>query len=632
MKKCITLAFAYVLALVFSGSTYAQNLVANPGFEQYNICPSAIGMLNGNVTGWVSPTSFGTPDLFNGCTISAECGMPNNIFGYQRAHGGKGMAGIITWEAEYDNGVFTDHFSEYLQTELQQPLQAGKNYCVTFFVSNAMTNGVFSANKTYLAVDEVGVHFSANKVQSNTARTLSLPYHIMNTSGRFITDSAGWTKISTLYTATGTEKFMTIGVFTNANNPPNFIKMDPAATGYKYHSYLYLDDVSVEQINPADTIKASFDTTYCNPGILPISLKSKRADGIYSWNTGASTEAINVSSDSTYLCYTYTNCRWYVDTFRVKYDPQGYLDLPREAINCSNSPVTLKAGKKFKSYQWNTGATIDSITVETPGKYIVTVSGDCGVQSDTVDVFIQPPTPSPEVRDTMICAGTENVVLNVKGSNVNWYTSKNGSGGYVHQLPVNSNLLGTRTYFISQTIGKCESERVPLSIYVKYKPKDELSPQSVMCERYRDTIGVQLPDVSYRWNTGYNSCCIIPNREGKFAVNVSNECGSYTDTVNVVFSMCDTCVKMPNAFTPNMDGKNDEFKPLTICPITNFHMIIYNRWGNKIFETNDLSIGWNGRTEKDLVADNGAYVYVLEYKAGATGQTKRHSGHVLLIR
>lgn len=632
MMKFITQAFLIALAYGFSGNIYAQNLVTNPGFELYSFCPNSIGLLMGNAVGWGSPTSFGSPDLFNGCTPSTESGMPVNAFGYQWSHLGQGMAGIIAWEAEYYNGSFTNNFSEYLQTELQQPMQAGKNYCVTFFVNNAVTTGAFANNKTYIAVDEIGINFSPTKVQSSTARTLSLPYHVMNTPGRFISDSAGWTKVSTLYTATGTEKYLILGVFTNGNNPPNFKKIDPASTGTLYHSYLYIDDISIEQVTPGDTVKASFDSTYCNPDVLPISLKSRRPDGIYQWNDGATTEAINITKAGTYWCYTYTDCRWYVDTFHIKHDPLGYLNLPNEAVNCNNSPVTLKAGNKFKSYQWNTGATSDSIVVNSPGKYFVTVDGDCGVQADTVDVYIQGPTPNPVVSDTMICQDIPNPKLNVKGTNLTWYTSPGAVSGYDMQLPVNTELLGTKIYYITQRIGKCESERVPLSIYVKYRPKDELEPYISMCERYRDTIGRQLPDVSYQWNTGYNSCCIIPNKEGTFTVNVKNECGSYVDTVNVVFSICDTCIKLPNAFTPNQDGKNDEFKPIVICPVSNYHFSIYNRWGQKIFETTNPSIGWTGRDDKNIMSDNGAYVYVIDYRAGATGQNKRQSGQVLLLR
>jgi gliding motility-associated-like protein len=632
MKKFMTRAFLIAIACVFSGNTYAQNLVTNPGFEQYSFCPNSIGLLTGNAVGWGSPTAFGTPDLFNSCSISAESGMPNNAFGHQWAHGGKGMAGIIAWEADYINGTFSNNFSEYLQTELMQPMQAGKKYCVTFFVNNAVTSGPFSNDKTYLAVDEVGINFSPARVQHNTARTLSLPYNVLNTSGRFITDSGGWTKISTVYTASGNEKYMVLGVFTNGNNPPNFKKIDPAATGSKYHSYLYIDDISIEQVNPGDTVKSSFDSTYCNPNVLPISLKSKRADGVYQWNDGSTQESISVAKTGTYWCYTYTDCKWYIDTFRIHHDPLGYLNLPSEAINCNNSPVTLKAGNKFKTYQWSTGATADSIVVSAPGQYFVTVNGDCGVQTDTVNVYIQPATPNPVVSDTVICQYVQSPKLNVEGINITWYTSKGAVEGFEKPLPINSDLLGTRIFYVSQKIGKCESERVPLSVYVKYRPKDELHPYAAMCERYRDTIGKQLPDVTYRWNTGYSSCCMVPTREGIFSVNVSNECGSHTDTVKVVFSICDTCIKLPNAFTPNMDGKNDEFKPIVICPVSNYHLSIYNRWGQRIFETTDPNGSWTGLNDMGIMADNGAYVYVLDYRSGATGHSKRHKGQVLLLR
>jgi gliding motility-associated-like protein len=51
---------------------------------------------------------------------------------------------------------------------------------------------------------------------------------------------------------------------------------------------------------------------------------------------------------------------------------------------------------------------------------------------------------------------------------------------------------------------------------------------------------------------------------------------------------------MPNVFTPNNDGLNEKFVPLLFYYIKSAELIIFNRWGRKIFETNDLLNGWTG--------------------------------------
>ena len=72
------------------------------------------------------------------------------------------------------------------------------------------------------------------------------------------------------------------------------------------------------------------------------------------------------------------------------------------------------------------------------------------------------------------------------------------------------------------------------------------------------------------------------------------------------------CLDAPNAFTPNSDGLNDVFKAVSICPVKDFRMLIYNRWGEKLFESNDISYGWDGR-KNGVECHSDTYVYVISY-------------------
>ncbi|HIF14638.1 MAG TPA: gliding motility-associated C-terminal domain-containing protein, partial [Bacteroidetes bacterium] len=69
----------------------------------------------------------------------------------------------------------------------------------------------------------------------------------------------------------------------------------------------------------------------------------------------------------------------------------------------------------------------------------------------------------------------------------------------------------------------------------------------------------------------------------------------------------------PNAFTPDGDGVNDVFLPEgTFDGVKEFTMYVYNRWGEEIFISNDISVGWDGTFNKtDIMAPNGCYVYLI---------------------
>ncbi|MCF8303466.1 MAG: gliding motility-associated C-terminal domain-containing protein [Bacteroidales bacterium] len=88
---------------------------------------------------------------------------------------------------------------------------------------------------------------------------------------------------------------------------------------------------------------------------------------------------------------------------------------------------------------------------------------------------------------------------------------------------------------------------------------------------------------------------------------------------------------MPNAFSPNNDGKNDIFRPLFVfIPEGNYVFRIYNRWGELIFETRDKSRGWDGKHNGKPV-EPGTYVYQVQY-SGRQGNTHKKVGNVTLVR
>ncbi|WPQ60316.1 gliding motility-associated C-terminal domain-containing protein [Chitinophaga sancti] len=89
-------------------------------------------------------------------------------------------------------------------------------------------------------------------------------------------------------------------------------------------------------------------------------------------------------------------------------------------------------------------------------------------------------------------------------------------------------------------------------------------------------------------------------------------------------------VFVPTAFSPNGDGVNDVFRAVVHDYITNFSMVIFNRWGQRLFESRNPDIGWNG-TFKDIYLDPGGYLYVVTY-TDSKGQDRKHQGTLVLVR
>ncbi len=635
ITSCTALAIALSLCCPCTG----QNLVPNPSFETYNGCPTGISALEYSpgyvsfptVQAWVNPTQSGSADYFNACASAvSQASVPANAFGHQTARTGNGYTGIIAWEGHIQNGNMASIFGEYIQCKLTQPLTAGSTYCVSFYVNNGV-----SANATfnYVGIDGLGINLSTVKHNQPTGFTVSMPYSVSNAPGRFLADTSNWMKVTGVYKATGGEEWLTLGWFDHGA-PPAYQPVYPAVPNpaAAYRCYLYIDDISLMPVTNTDTIYTAHDTSYCTPGQVNIVLGSKVQQADYQWSTGAHTETINITGSGTYWCVANTGCVTYIDSFNIEYKPAPVLDLGKELVNCNNQPVTIQPGYPLpSSYLWSTGAQTESITVSQPGIYILTINNKCGTQTDSVHVYIQPPTPAPPPADTVICQFVQNPVISVSGDNITWYTHESGTIGNNLQPSIVTFRPGTYSLFITQTTGKCESEKSPVNVRVKYTPHEELPNKALMCENDLKVIGEHADGVSYKWNTGGSTCCVLPEKEGLYRRAASNECGSYTDTVWVYHMSCEDCITFPNAFTPVKSSANNIFCPLLKCPVDEFNIRIYNRWGNMVYQSNDITAGWNGRDQYDW-APQGVYVYEVAYRAKNRKQTQQVTGNVTLIR
>lgn len=635
MQSILRMMIALLCLAAYTAS--AQNIVPNGGFEAYSACPSTSitmpyspGFNNfPTVANWSNPVKNSSPDYLNTCAaIATGLKIPATVYGFKNAHSGNACVGIIAWEGTFQNSNLVFDYREYVQNKLSQPMQAGKQYCISFFVSPAV-NPAFNIN--FVNLQQIGIHFSANRPVDTGGYTLQLAYSIQNKVGNFMGDTAKWYKVSGVYTASGSEQWLTLGCFNNGG-VPIYQQAYPATPipGAVFRSYLFIDDVQVAKILPSDTTYIRHDTTSCDATGFSMPLAALSGANAYHWNTGAVSATCIAKDTGIYWCQSALDCGMQIDTFHIIYQPTQKLSLGNDIINCLGQPVTLKPNGTFSSFSWNTGATTPQITVATSGAYSLTASDACGTQTDSINVTIQPPTPPPIPYDTEICQGSPMPDLRVTGSNLVWYPPGGGTGSPT-QPYVLTTQYGLYTFHVAQRMGACESAAVPLNVNIIYKPAADIGDYYFLCQGVDTLIGHTYPDVNYLWNTNESVCCIQPRATGNYSLTISNNCGISTDTAFVELSPCDDCLWIPNAFTPNGDGRNDFFIPIAKCPVKDFAMKIYGRWGQEIFSTTSLGIGWNGNFDNGK-SEMGSYVYVISYTAQNTGATKHVMGNVLLIR
>lgn len=159
-------------------------------------------------------------------------------------------------------------------------------------------------------------------------------------------------------------------------------------------------------------------------------------------------------------------------------------------------------------------------------------------------------------------------------------------------------------------------------------PKD-----TFVCANDTLQLGKNNGGITYNWR-GLTDTIVNIYNSGSYFIAASDTLGCKSNyTVQVSSQNCKLCdVFLPSGFTPNGDGLNDIFKGSSHCPIAEYHLVIYNRWGKPVFESTNINVGWDGKIN-GLLAETGTYVYTVSYKNSNTENTNKIvSGTVVILR
>jgi gliding motility-associated-like protein len=109
--------------------------------------------------------------------------------------------------------------------------------------------------------------------------------------------------------------------------------------------------------------------------------------------------------------------------------------------------------------------------------------------------------------------------------------------------------------------------------------------------------------------------------------------GCSDTTVKKVFLEDRLIFYVPNTFTPDLNALNEVFSPVFYSGFDPYHykLLVFNRWGEILFESNNASVGWKGTYNGDIV-QSGTYTWKINYKMSDSAETQIAIGHVNVIR
>jgi len=201
--------------------------------------------------------------------------------------------------------------------------------------------------------------------------------------------------------------------------------------------------------------------------------------------------------------------------------------------------------------------------------------------------------------------------------------------------------------YTSLTVGPCDADLASFTVTVGPGPMANFtfSPGSVFTDDTEVTFTNTSSDASsYTWDFGDGSPTSgledpihnYPAVAGIYDITLiaTNELGC-SDTIEAHIKVKDIVLfYIPNTFTPDGNATNDKFRPVfeTGFDPYNFHMVIYNRYGEIVYESYDASAGWDGSYGSQGIIQSGIYTWSLEFKELDNDRIQQHKGHVTIIK
>lgn len=406
--------------------------------------------------------------------------------------------------------------------------------------------------------------------------------------------------------------------------------------------------IVISEPNPL-TVSAQIDPTCFGDtlGAIDITVTGGVTPYTYQWSNSETTQDIQDLGAGTYtVVVTDSNsCQTtYIDSIL---QPTA-INLTETHVNVlcygdaiGSINVTTVGGEQPYTFLWTNFQTNEDLTNIAAGNYslYVTDSDNC---KDTIDVTITQPLEALNLTSTttdVLCNGddTGSIDLSVTGGTAD-YTYLWDNGEETQDLADQS--AGTYNVVVTDANGCTETTTAVID-----EPSEPLTLTTTansVCYGTSNgeasvTASGGTPGYQYQWST--NSDDTLATVEGlvigAYSVEVTdaNGCVAIASATVELASAGEGCVtlEMPNVMTPNGDNTNDLFLPVNIFGMKDFHISIFNRWGNLMYESTSYTEGWNGMIPDGTPASDGVYFWIVNY-TDVYNTVGKMSGNLTLIR
>lgn len=373
---------------------------------------------------------------------------------------------------------------------------------------------------------------------------------------------------------------------------------------------------------PTITINASPNDTVCAG--TPITLTANGAATL-TWSGGITNGVPFTPPASAVFTVTGSdanNCSS-SQTIAIIVAPLPSVSLGPDVEICRGDQVLLDATTLGASYFWQDGTNAPTQTVTQSGLYWVIVNVNTCVASDTVMVTVNSFPVVDLGLDQDFCDG-QTVLLDASCPGCTYLWNDNSTQGTL-LASEEGNYVVTATNKGCATSDSIYLNQIPL-------PNVDLGDDTTICKGEQFKLDAFQFGATYLWQDNSKSSQFTVKDIGTYKVEVTlNGCKNSDEMLVTYSDKCECPLYVPNAFSPNNDLLNDEFRLINTRDIELLQFSVYNRWGQEVFSSKNQKIGWEGNY-KGVACEVGTYYYVVRYKCIYSGNEYLLKGDVTLVR
>lgn len=331
------------------------------------------------------------------------------------------------------------------------------------------------------------------------------------------------------------------------------------------------------------------------------------------------------------------------------------------AVSCPNDNGEIGPRETGNGYRWSTGDTTETIIVEESGLYCVTITDECNVRIDCQDVTLESRVNDPVVTGAFLidCQLFCEVTLNTETEFdsirlITGFDVADGEAPPVFDGWFESDSLVfpklrdpgplENPYIFAFVRSTCGLQRInltdlPFEGPPAFDARLETFESNIPCVGENIEFNIvsdsETPIAEVVWEDGAtdNPRTVEAELNATYSATVISECldTAFVETTPTVMEFCDCEDAIPEIITPNGDGTNDLFRLFSNCPVEDYTLLVYNRWGQAVFNSTNPGESWDG-TNNGTPASMDVYLYRMVFRYPGEEEVQEREGQFSLVR